>query len=165
VLRAFTLLCALIAGSLPYAGAQAAVRVEDPDASNTPNLRSQTASAVIQNYLSAWKSLDLAFQQNRADLLDQDFVGTAKDKLSQTIQQQAALGMKVNYQDRAHDVKVVLYSPEGLSLELKDTVDYDMQIIDHDQAQTTQHLRATYIVVMTPTETRWRVRILQAEQD
>jgi hypothetical protein len=162
---AFPILFVLAAGGLRYAGAQAAVRVEPADTTNTVNMRDQTATAAIQNYLDAWRSVKTAFEQNRAGLLDQDFIGTAKDKLSETIRQQSALGIRTSYQDRAHDIQIVFYSPEGLSLELKDSVDYDVQVLDHDQAATTQHLKATYIVVMTPTETRWRVRVFQAEHD
>jgi hypothetical protein len=157
--------CAVIGGGLHYAGAQAAVHIDPADARNTPNLRDQTASAAIQNYVQAWQTLKIAFQQNRSDLLDKDFIGTAEDKLSETIQQQRALGIRTHYQDRAHDIRIVFYSPEGLSLELRDSVDYDVQVFDHDQVGPPQHLRATYIVVMSPTETRWRVRVFQAEQE
>ena len=61
-------------------------------------------------------------------LLDADFVGAAKDKLAETIQQQAALGIRTRYQDRAHDIQIIFYSPDGLSIELKDKVDYDVQV-------------------------------------
>jgi len=162
---ALAILCAVIGGGPQYAAAQAAVHIEPADARNTLNLRDQTASAAIQDYLEAWQTLKTAFQQNRPELLDQGFIGTAKDKLSETIHQQSALGIRTKYQDRSHDVQIVFYSPEGLSLELKDSVDYDVQVLDHDQALTPQHLRATYIVVMSPTETRWRVRVFQAEHD
>jgi hypothetical protein len=52
-----------------------------------------------------------------------------------------------------------------LSIELTDTVEYDVQLLDHDKSQATQRVRARYIVVLTPAELRWRVRVLQAEVD
>jgi hypothetical protein len=90
-------------------------------------------------------------------------VGTAHDKLAETIQQQAASGLHTRYRDKSHDLKIVFYSPEGLSLQMTDNVEYDVQIFDHDKPLTTQHVSAHYIVVMTPAEVRWRVRVFQAQ--
>jgi len=45
---------------------------------------------------------------------------------------------------------------------LTDNVEYDVQVLVHDKSVATQKVRARYIVVMTPTETRWRVRVYQA---
>jgi hypothetical protein len=42
-----------------------------------------------------------------------------------------------------------------------DTVQYDLQIKDHDKAQAIQHVRSRYVAVLTPTEVRWKVRIFQ----
>jgi hypothetical protein len=59
----------------------------------------------------------------------------------------------------------VFYSPEGLSIELADTVDYDVQIVDHDKPLTTQRVRTRYLAILTPSEVRWRVRVLQADPE
>jgi hypothetical protein len=106
--------------------------------------------------------MNAALEQNRADLLDADFVGVAKEKLAGTIRQQAALGIRTRYQDRGHDLQIVFYSPDGLSIELKDTAEYDVQLIDHDKSQMKQRVRAHYIVVLTPAEVRWKVRVFQS---
>jgi hypothetical protein len=106
-----------------------------------------------------------ALEQNRADLLDADFVGFAKEKLASTIREQTELGVHTHYQDTAHDIQLTFYSPEGLSIQLVDTVEYDMQIVDHEKPVTTQHVRARYVAVLTPTEVRWKVRIFQAESE
>jgi len=144
------------------AAAQATVHVQASHLDGPRPLADQTAKAVIQDYVESWQTLHSALDQNRVDALDRDFVGTAKDKLTETIQQQAKLGLRTNYQDRSHDVQIVFYSPEGLSIELTDNVEYDQQILDRDKVVTMQHVSARYLVVMTPSETRWRVRILQA---
>ena len=81
------------------------------------------------------------------------------------MQQQAALGIKTRYHDRSHDLRIVFYSPEGLSIQLIDNVEYDEQVIDHDKVLTTQRVRARYIVVLTPAEVQWRVRIFQGEPE
>jgi len=38
-------------------------------------------------------------------------------------------------------------------------------MLDHDKLQTTQQVRARYIVVLTPAEVRWRVRVFQAQPE
>jgi len=75
------------------------------------------------------------------------------------------LGLQTRYRDSAHDLQLVLYSPEGLSVQLIDTVTYDVQIMDHEKVQATQHVRARYVAVLTPTEVRWKVRVFQAEPE
>jgi len=142
--------------------AQAAIHVQPAHLQGPRNLADQTANAVVKNYIESWESLRTALQQNRPELLDRDFVGAAKQKLTETIQQQSRLGMTTSYQDRSHDIQIVFYSPEGLSVELIDNVDYDLQVSDKDKVLTTQPVHARYVVVMTPTEVRWRVRVMQA---
>jgi hypothetical protein len=160
----------LLIGSLfftttAFDGEQATVRVEPAHLQGPRPLEKQTEAAVIRDYLQAWQSLSNAFDQNRIDLLDRDFVGSAKDKLESTIQEQAKLGIHTRYQDRAHDLQIVFYSPEGLSIQLIDNVEYDVQVLDHDKVQTTQKVKTRYIAVLTPSEVRWRVRIFQSNPE
>jgi hypothetical protein len=124
-------------------------------------LQEQTGRAAIRDYLSSWQVLTTALEQNRADLLAPDFVGSAKDVLTATIQQQTALGISTHYQDRTHDLQLVFYSPEGLSIELTDNVEYDVQLLDHGRVTAVQHVSARYVVVLTPAEVRWKVRVFQ----
>ena len=142
---------------------QSSVRVEPAHPHLPRTLEKQTETAVIRDYLQAWQALDGAMEQNRVDLLNEDFVGTAKDKLAATIQEQARSGVHTRYQDRAHDIKLLFYSPEGLSIQLADNVDYDVQVFDHDKLLGTQRVHGRYIAVLSPSEVRWRVRILQSE--
>jgi len=149
------------AGSALAVG-QASVHVQPYHLEGPRQLADQTAKAVVQDYVESWQTLHEALDQNRVDVLDRDFVGAAKDKLTDTIQQQAKFGLHTSYQDRSHDIQLVFYSPEGLSIELTDNVEYDQQVADRDKVLTTQHVSARYTVVLTPSETRWRVRVLQA---
>jgi hypothetical protein len=128
-------------------------------------LQEQTAKAAVQDYLDSWTSLSNALQQNRPELLDRDFIGAARDKLANTIKEQTAAGVHAVYRDRSHDLKILFYSPEGLSIELADAVEYDVQVFNHDKSIGTEQVRTRYIVVMTPTETRWRVRIFQSQPE
>jgi hypothetical protein len=157
--------CSILIALFVGASDQPRVRVEPTDSVGPRTLEKQTETAVVRDYLQAWHSLSGALEQNRTDLLNADFVGTAKEKLSDTIQEQAKLGIQTRYTDKAHDVQLVFYSPEGLSIQLVDTVDYDVQLIDHEKPQITQHVRARYIAVLTPTEVQWKVRVFQAEPE
>lgn len=156
-------LCTVLAAASVYGAAQSDVRVEPSHLQGPRTLQEQTQAAVIRDYLQAWQTVGAAFDSNNAGLLDRDFLGTARDKLAEAIQQQAAAGIHTRYEDKSHDVQIVFYSPEGLSIQLIDNVEYDVQVLDHDKVQTTQPVRARYIVVLTPTEVRWRVRLFQAQ--
>lgn len=166
--RKMRMMRSLLAGTMVVAVgsaaavAQASVHVQPYHLEGPRQLADQTAKAVVQDYVDSWQTLHEALGQNRVDALDRDFVGAAKDKLTETIQQQSKFGLRTNYQDRSHDIQIVFYSPEGLSIELTDNVEYDQQVLDHDKVLTTQHMTARYVVVLTPSETRWRVRVLQA---
>ncbi len=160
--KSLLILCVMFAATSGFAGAQATVHVKSADLEGPRPLQKQTGAAAIRDYLQSWHCLAATLEGNRADLLDEDFVGVARDKLADTIREQAALGIRTHYRDRAHDLQIVFYSPDGLSIELKDTVDYDVQIIDHAKSQMTQRVHAHYIVVLTPTEVRWKVRVFQS---
>jgi len=160
-----TLLCAVLISASMAARAQATVRVEPTHLDGPRPLQAETREAVIRDYLQSWRSLRAALGQNRADLLNANFVGVAKDRLAATIRQQANLGIRTLYRDRSHDIEVVFYSPDGSAIELSDTAEYDMQVAVHDKIQATQTVRSRYLVLLTPSEVRWRVRVFQAETE
>ncbi|HMG85028.1 MAG TPA: hypothetical protein VK574_04765 [Terracidiphilus sp.] len=165
LLKSITLASALGGAVAAFAADQPTVRIEAPNLQGPRQLQQQTAKAVIQDYLDSWAVLGKAFSQNRPGLLDQGFIGDAQDKLAGTIKQQQSAGVHTIYRDKSHDVKILFYSPDGLSIELSDAVQYDVQLYDHDKATGTEQVRARYIVVLTPTEVRWRVRIFQAQPE
>ena len=164
-LRLLLMMCSLSVALSVSASDQPVVHVEPTDSVGPRVLEKQTEEAVIRDYLQAWRNLSGAFEDNQVALLDADFVGTAKEKLADTLREQTKLGLRTRYRDSAHDLQLIFYSPEGLSVQLIDTVTYDVQILDHDKVQTTQHVRARYVAVLTPTEVRWKVRVLQAEPE
>jgi hypothetical protein len=55
--------------------------------------------------------------------------------------------MRSNYQDRQHDLQTVFYSTDGLSIEVIDEVQYDMQLADHHWVKTRQYANAGYVIV------------------
>lgn len=161
--RLLPALCVLGFATSNHAAAQPSVRIESPVAQQGPRaLQEQTASAAIGDYLEAWKSLSTTFEQNRTDLLSAYFAGTALDKLGETVQEQSRAGLSTRYQASSHDIQIVFYSPEGLSIELTDTVEYDMQVLDRGKPIASQRMHTRYIVVLTPAVQRWKVRVFQA---
>ena len=151
-----------LAALLVAAPALPSVRVAPMDSVGPRPVEKQTQASVVRDYLQAWQTLDGAFRQNRADLLDGYFVGVAKEKLADTIREQLNLGIQTVYRDTSHDLQVVFYSPEGLSIQLLDNVDYEIEVRDHGKTVGTQHVRTRYVAVLTPTESRWKVRIFQS---
>jgi hypothetical protein len=163
MIRSLAMLCTLLAASGALAADQGSVRVEPLTLHGPRPLASETQTAVVRDYLAAWQSLSEALDQNRVGLLDQDFVGAAKEEFAATIDEQARLGLRTRYQERSHDIQIVFYSPEGLSIQLVDNIEYDVQLLDHEKTLATQLVHARYVAVLTPTQLQWKVRVLQAE--
>jgi hypothetical protein len=152
----------ILASILAIAAGKPAVRVDVSKVGPRP-LEQQTQTSVVRDYLDAWKTLSRALEENRAALLDTAFLGAAKEEFAETIQQQRETGVKGIYRDTSHNIELGFYSPEGMSIQVIDTVEYDIEVTDQGRSQGTQHVRTRYVAVLTPTEVRWKVRILQAE--
>lgn len=165
MLKSVLALCVAFAATPQSSAAQAVVRVDAARLEAPRPLNEQTRSAAIRDYLQAWQNMRVALAQNRADLLDEDFVGMAKDGLATRVRDQSALGISTRYQDRSHNIQLLFYSPDGLSIELADTAEYDVQVFSHGKLLATDPEHAQYIVVLTPSEVQWRVRILQRASD
>lgn len=144
--------------------AQPNVRVNASMPGSPRPLEAQTEQAAVRDYLQSWKAMDLAFKQNRVDILAQDFVGNAKEQLSHTIQEQTALGIQTHYQDISHEIQFLFYSPEGMSIEFTDLVKVNVQVFDHGRLISTKVESTRYLVVMTPSEVRWSIRVFQGMQ-
>ena len=158
-------MCSMLAITFSLRADQPSVRVVPPNLQGPRQLNEETQAAVVRDYLQAWQSVGVALQQNRADLLNRDFVGTAKDRLLDTIHDQVTMGISTRYLDLSHDLQIVFYSPEGLSVQLVDNVEYEVQVVDHGKTLATQKMHSRYVVVMTPAEVRWRIRIFQGEPE
>jgi hypothetical protein len=152
----------ILAAILFSGAAQPSVRVAPMDSVGPRPVEKQTQSSVIRDYLQAWETLDSALSQNRTDELDGYFVGIAKEKLADTIREQQTLGIQTVYRRESHDLQVVFYSPEGLSIQLLDNVDYEVEVREHGNTLGTQQVRTRYVAVLTPTESRWKVRVFQS---
>lgn len=121
----------------------------------------QTEKAVARDYAAAWQAMTEALDQNRADLLTANFVGTATDKLTETIQAQSKTGIHRRYTDKGHQVQAVFYSAEGSAMELHDTVQLHLELLDGGKVVHSEDVTLHFIALMTAAENSWKVRVLQ----
>jgi hypothetical protein len=120
-----------------------------------------TALAIQRDYVHAWQSLASALEENRSDLLGEDFIGGAQQQWQEAIRAQQQNGLSRRIVDHGHHVRVSFYSPDGSSLEALDTADLEIEYREGSRVLSTEHVQAHYMVLFTPAENSWKVRILQ----
>lgn len=125
-------------------------------------IESLTERGILRDYRFAWTSMAQALQSNTLDPLEGAFAGDAKQWLRQSIAGQQHSGMTQRFADQNHHLEAVFYAPEGDVMELHDTAQYQLQILDGNKAVHDEHVVVHYVVLMTPGADRWVVRQLQA---
>ena len=121
-----------------------------------------TEHNIVRDYGFAWQALAEAREQNRTDLIDGYFTGFAHDDLKQAIQDQKQTGVRTRYIDNGHKLEAFFYAPGGDAMELRDTAQLQMQVLDGDKVIHDENVTVQYLVLMTPGADRWYVRVLQA---
>jgi hypothetical protein len=121
-----------------------------------------TERAVARDYAAAWQAMAKALDQNRTDLLAPSFVGTAEDKLEAAIKAQRKNGLHQRVLARGHSVSAVFYSSEGSAMELHDTAQVQLQLMDGDIVLHAEDATIRYVVLLTAAENSWKVRVLEA---
>jgi hypothetical protein len=127
-------------------------------------IESLTQNAIVRDYRTAWNNMAQALESNSVGPLDGPFTGEAKTWLWQSVLSQQKTGLSRRYVDQNHKVEAVFYAPEGDVIELHDTADYQLQILDGGKVVQEEHVTAHYVVLMTPSADRWLVRHLQSVQ-
>jgi hypothetical protein len=61
-------------------------------------------------------------------------------------------------------VDATFYSPEGSAVQLQDTAQLEIQLLDGGKIVSSQNVTRKYIAVVTVVEDRWKVRVLDAVQ-
>jgi len=125
------------------------------------DVEDQTQQAIVRDYGKAWQSLEQALENNRSDLLSAGFVGIARDRLGSALAEQSKSGMSRRVVDRGHQLQVLFYSIEGSAMQLRDTAQLEVQYLEGGKVLHSERLTSYYIVLMTPAENSWKVRILQ----
>jgi hypothetical protein len=121
-----------------------------------------TQKAVARDYATAWQAMTEALEQNRADLLSANFIGTANEKLAATIQEQNKSGLHQRITDQGHTVDAVFYSPEGSAIELHDTAHLQIDVMDGSKVVHSENGTVHYVALLTAAENSWKVRVLEA---
>lgn len=125
-------------------------------------IEDSTQASIARNYASAWKTMSESLRDNRTDKLDQSFVGAARGVLAEQVSAQLKSGLATRYIDHGHKLDAVFYSPEGSAMQLHDTAQVEVQILDGGKVIHSEQLTQQYHVVMTVAEDRWKVRVLQS---
>jgi hypothetical protein len=121
-----------------------------------------TGQHIPRDWARAWQTLEIAFAQNRPDLLGSYFTGIAQKNLVAAISAQEQSGLRTRYIDHGHKLAAYFYSPDGGAIELHDTADLEIQVLDGNDLIHTEHVTMHYIGLMTPAADHWEVRLLQA---
>ena len=125
-------------------------------------LEQLTGQAIVKMYSGAWSNMETALEQNRDDLIDESFVGYAHDKLMSQVQEQKRNGLSTRYVDHGHQVAATFYSPEGSAVQLQDTAQLEIQLLDGGKVVSSQNVTRKYIAVISVVEDAWKVRVLDA---
>jgi hypothetical protein len=123
-----------------------------------------TERSILRDYTFAWGNLAHALELNSAAFLNGSFTGSADAWLNDAVSNQSSSGVSSRYLDQSHKVEAVFYAPEGDMIELHDTAQYELQIIDGNNKIYDERIAAHYVVLMTPGADRWVVRQLQEVQ-
>ncbi len=159
----FALLGALwVMRPLPVTAADANTSITLDAANAGPReLEEQTQKSIVRDYGRAWNTLQSALEHDDAEALQQYFVGIARDKFAQAVAEQQKTGVRVRYQVRGHALRVLFYSPEGSAIEARDTAQLEMEVLDGGKVVHRESLTQPYLVLFSPAEDRWKVRLLE----
>jgi len=118
--------------------------------------------SVQRDYAQAWQTMEAALESGDASGLNQYWVGVAHDKLTQKIQDERRTNVRVRYQDKSHHLQAVYYPTDGAALLLHDDAEVELQVLDSGKTIHSQTIHEKYVVLMTPGQDRWFVRVLQS---
>lgn len=121
-----------------------------------------TGRNIPRDWGRAWQTLAIAYAQNRPDLLSRYFTGFAQQKLTAGIAAQEKTGLRTRYIDHGHKLAAYFYSPDGGAIELHDTADLEIQVLDGNNLVHSERVTLRYIGLMTPAADHWEVRLLES---
>jgi hypothetical protein len=134
------------------------------DAAQPRQVEDTTENAIVRDYSAAWKSLENSLAQNRDDQLGANFAGSALDQLKSRLESQRKNGLHTRLIDRGHKLEAIFYSPEGSAMQLRDTAQLEIQVLDGGNVIHSEQATLHYIALMTTAEDRWKVRLLEEVQ-
>jgi hypothetical protein len=159
----FALVAVLFTASVYSGAADSSVRVQLDSSKAVPRtVEDQTHRAILRDYRFAWTSLAQIVEFGTADPIEGPFVDAAKKTLSQKLASEQHTGLRERYLDQSHKLEAVFYAPEGDVIELHDTAEYQLQVLDGGKVIHDEHVVRHYVVLMTPAADRWVIRQLEA---
>ena len=145
-----------------FASASASNIQLDASACEPRQVEDTTQAAIVRDYGRAWDSFRKGLGNDDATALNNGFIGVAHDKLADQIEAQRKAGLTTRYLDKGHKVQAVFYSPDGSAIELHDTAQVEMEVLDGGSVVRTENLTLHYVALMTTAEDRWKVRVFEA---
>jgi hypothetical protein len=133
----------------------------DASAAQPRTLEATTEQAIVRDYSRAWQALARALEHNSPGALDAGFVGVARDQLAARIEGQRDSGLRTRYTSKGHKLEAIFYSPEGSAMQLRDTAELELEVLDGNTVVHREDVTLRYIVLMTVAEANWKVRVLQ----
>jgi hypothetical protein len=118
-------------------------------------------TTIARHYALAWRDLAEALESNQSGRIDEEFIGFAKDRLTQRITEQEQAGVHVRIVDHGHHLKAVFYSTDGTAMQLLDQAQLEIQTYDGNKLLDTQNTLHQYMVLVTPGADRWYIRDLE----
>jgi len=163
MVRALAIASVALIASTQSVGADISPKVVFENSKTAPrSVESLTERSIVRDYKFAWANLALALESNSTDPLNGLFVGNASGVLADQVTNQKRSGLTSRYLNQSHKVDAVFYSVEGDVMELHDTAEYDLQVLDGSKTIYQEHVVARYIVLMTPAADRWAIRQLES---
>lgn len=117
--------------------------------------------SIPRDYVKAWQVLSTALEEGDPKLLDQYWVGVAHDKFLRLVRDESRTGIQIRYRDLSHKLQAVFYPSDGAALLLYDNVQLEMNVLRSSRVIHTERMNTRYLVLMTPAQDRWVVRVLQ----
>ena len=121
-----------------------------------------TKTSVERDYANAWQSMSQALDSGDAAQLDHYWTGVAREKLLQLAKDEKHENLRVHYVDHSHKLQAVFYPTDGSALLLHDVVEGELEILDGGKVVETQPFTQKYVVLMTPGQDRWFVRVFES---
>ena len=161
-LRVICALAAILAFSLTSFAAPAPSVQFDISHIGPRQMEEITGRNIPRDWGRTWQTMAIAFDQNRPDLLGHYFTGFAQQKLSAAVAAQRKSGLRTRYIDHGHKLAAYFYSPDGGAIELHDTADLEIQVLDGNDLVHSERVTLHYVGLMTPAADHWEVRLLQS---
>lgn len=136
----------------------------DTSAVQPRQLEDTTTQSVARVYTRAWTDLDRALSRNDQSALNATFIGFARERYATQIAKQLKAGMSVHLIARAHNASAVYYGIEGSSLQVRDDVQLERQVLAKGKVIASETKTVPFVAILSVVDDGWKVRVLEEAQ-